>query len=154
MEMTDLDATTRFRSRWSSEIFFRFLTSRAPPQEMKGRVYTSCVRSSMTYGGETRPLLDYVGLKFERAEMYIDIICQVMYFLVDSQVYMLCTNKDYYYINDNYWNYRISEVLWWSVCGYLINTDRRIHRNITARVRFAHSLQRDTSTIECLCKIK
>ena len=28
-----------------------------------------CVRSSMTYGSETRPLLDDVGLKFERAEM-------------------------------------------------------------------------------------
>ena len=42
-----------------------FLTSRAPPLEMKGRVYASCV-SSMTYG---RPLLVDVGLKFERAEM-------------------------------------------------------------------------------------
>ena len=37
--------------------------------EMKGRVYASCVRSSMTYGSETRPLLADVGLKFERAEM-------------------------------------------------------------------------------------
>ena len=36
---------------------------------MKGRVYASYVRSSMTYGSETRPLLDDVGLKFERAEM-------------------------------------------------------------------------------------
>ena len=36
---------------------------------MKGRVYASCVRSSMTYGSETRPLLVDVGLKFERAEM-------------------------------------------------------------------------------------
>ena len=44
-----------------------FLTSRAPPLEMKGRVYASCVRSSMTYGSETRPLLVDVGLKFERA---------------------------------------------------------------------------------------
>ena len=34
-----------------------------------GRVYASCVRSSMTYGSETRPLLIDVGLKFERAEM-------------------------------------------------------------------------------------
>ena len=33
------------------------------------RVYASCVRSSMTYGSETRPLLVDVGLKFERAEM-------------------------------------------------------------------------------------
>ena len=37
--------------------------------EMKGRVYASCVRSSITYGSKTRPLLVDVGLKFERAEM-------------------------------------------------------------------------------------
>ena len=30
-----------------------------------------CVRSSMTYGNETRPLLADVGFKFERAEMQI-----------------------------------------------------------------------------------
>ena len=30
-----------------------------------------CVRSSMTYGNESRPLLVDVGLKFERAEMKI-----------------------------------------------------------------------------------
>ena len=41
-----------------------FLTSRAP-LEMKGRVYASCIRSSMTYRIETRPLLVDVGLKFE-----------------------------------------------------------------------------------------
>ena len=46
-----------------------FTTSRAPPLEMKGRVYASCVRSSITYGSETRPLLVNVGLKFEKAEM-------------------------------------------------------------------------------------
>ena len=46
-----------------------FLTSRAPPLEMKGRVYASCVRNSMTYGCETRPFQADVGLKFERAEM-------------------------------------------------------------------------------------
>ena len=48
-----------------------FLTSRAPPPplEIKGRVYASCVRSSMTYGSETMPLLVDVGWKFERAEM-------------------------------------------------------------------------------------
>ena len=46
-----------------------FLTSRAPPLEMKGQVYASCVISSMTYGSETGPLLADVGLKFERAEM-------------------------------------------------------------------------------------
>ena len=37
---------------------------------MKGRVYASCVRSSMTYGSETRPLLCDIKLKFERAEMH------------------------------------------------------------------------------------
>ena len=36
---------------------------------MKGRVYASCIRSSMTYGSETRPLFADVALKFERAEM-------------------------------------------------------------------------------------
>ena len=45
------------------------MTSRAPPLEMKDRVYASCVRSRLTYGSETRPLLVDVGLKLERAEM-------------------------------------------------------------------------------------
>ena len=45
---------------------------------MKGRVYASCVRSSIIYGSETRPLLANVGLKFERAEMQmIRWICGV-----------------------------------------------------------------------------
>ena len=43
--------------------------------EMKGRVYANCVRSSMTYGSDTRSLLVDVGLKFERAEMQIDTQC-------------------------------------------------------------------------------
>ena len=38
---------------------------------MKGQVYARCVGSSMTYGSETRPLLAYVGLKFERADMHM-----------------------------------------------------------------------------------
>ena len=67
---TDHAATARIRNGW---MMFRellpFLTSRAPLLEMKGRVYASCVRSSMTYGSETRPLLADVGLTFERAEM-------------------------------------------------------------------------------------
>ena len=46
-----------------------FLTSRTPPLEMKGRVYAHCVRSSMTYGSETRPLLAGVVLKFLKAEL-------------------------------------------------------------------------------------
>ena len=50
-----------------------FLTSRAPPLEMKYRVYASCVRAniSMTYGSKTRSLLVDVGLNSERAEMQI-----------------------------------------------------------------------------------
>ena len=63
----DLAATARIRNGWMK--FQELLPSRAPPLEMKGRVYASCVRSSMTYGSETRPLLVNVGLKFERAEM-------------------------------------------------------------------------------------
>ena len=39
------------------------------PLEMKGRVYASCIRSSMIYGSDTRPLPDDVGLKFEIAEI-------------------------------------------------------------------------------------
>ena len=68
----DLSATARIRNGWMK---FRerlpFPTSIAPPLEMKGRVYASCVRSSMTYGSEIRPLLVDVGLKFERAEMQL-----------------------------------------------------------------------------------
>ena len=67
---TDLAASARIRNGWMKfRELFPFLTSRAPPLEMKGRVYATCVRSSMTYGIETRPLLVDVGLKFERAEM-------------------------------------------------------------------------------------
>ena len=53
----DPAATARIRNGWMKfwEIL-PFLTSRAPPLEMKGRVYA-------------RPLLADVGLKFERAEM-------------------------------------------------------------------------------------
>ena len=61
------------RSGQPSELLYAddlvFLTSRAPPLGMKGRVYANCVRISMTYGSETRPLPVDVGLKFERAEM-------------------------------------------------------------------------------------
>ena len=66
----DLAATARIRTGWMKfRELLSFLTSRAPPLEMKGRVYASCVISSMTYGSETRPLLADVGLNFERAEM-------------------------------------------------------------------------------------
>ena len=63
-------ATTRIRNGWMKfRELLPFQTSRAPPLEIKGRVYASCVRNSMTYGSETRTLLVDVGLKCERAEM-------------------------------------------------------------------------------------
>ena len=66
----DPAATARISNGWMKfRELFPFLTSRDPPLQMKVRVYASCVRSSMTYGSETRPLLVDVGLKFERAEM-------------------------------------------------------------------------------------
>ena len=66
----DLAATARIRNGWMKfRELLPVLTSRAPPLEMKGRVYSSCVRNNMTYGSETRSLLGDVGLKFERAEM-------------------------------------------------------------------------------------
>ena len=51
--------------------FVLFQKFRVPPIELKGRVYVSCVRSSMIYGIETMLLLSDVGLKFERAEIQI-----------------------------------------------------------------------------------
>ena len=66
----DLAATARLRNGWIKfPELLPFLTSRAPSLEMKCRVYASCIRSSMTYGSETRPLIVDVGLKFERAEI-------------------------------------------------------------------------------------
>ena len=63
----DVAATARIRNGWMK--FRELLPSRAPPLEMKGRMYARCVRSSMTNGSETRPLLADVGLQFEGAEM-------------------------------------------------------------------------------------
>ena len=62
-------ATESEMGGWNLRELLPFLTSRAPPLEMKDQVYASCVRSSMTFGSETRPLLVDVGLKFERAEV-------------------------------------------------------------------------------------
>ena len=54
----DITATARIRNGWMKfRELLPFLTSRAPPLEMKGRVYASCVISSMTYRSGTRPLL-------------------------------------------------------------------------------------------------
>ena len=70
----DLAATAKIRNGWMKfQELFPFLTSRAPPLEMKSRVYDGCVRSSMIYGSETMPLLADIGRKFERAEMQMDV---------------------------------------------------------------------------------
>ena len=62
---TYLDKTARIRSGWMKfPELLPFLTSRALPLDMKGRVYSSCVRSSMVYGSETKSLLADVGVKF------------------------------------------------------------------------------------------
>ena len=69
----DLAATAKIRNGWMKfRELLPFMTSRAPPLEMKGRVYASCVRNSMSYGSETRPLPVDVGLTFERAEMQMN----------------------------------------------------------------------------------
>ena len=76
----DITATARIRNGWMKfrEFFFPFLTSRASLLELKGRVYASCVRSSMTYESETRPLVVDVGIKFERAEkQMIRLMCGI-----------------------------------------------------------------------------
>ena len=76
---TNLAATARIRNGLMKfRELFLFRESRAPPLEMKGRVHDSCVRSTMTYGSETRPLLVDVALKFEKTEMQmIRWICGV-----------------------------------------------------------------------------
>ena len=66
----DIAAISRIRNGWMKfRELLSFLTSRAHRMEMKAQVYTCCVRSGMTYGSETMPLLVDVGLKFERADM-------------------------------------------------------------------------------------
>ena len=58
-------------SEWMDEVLRAFAISdiQSSPLEMKGRVYDSCVRSSMTFGSEPMPLLVDVRLQIERAEM-------------------------------------------------------------------------------------
>ena len=66
----ELAATARIRNEWMKfREFLPFLTSRAFPLEMNGRVYASCDRISISYGSQTWPLLVDVGLMFERAEI-------------------------------------------------------------------------------------
>ena len=72
----DLAATYRIRNGWMKfRELLPFLTSRAHRLEMKAQVYAYCLRSSMTYGSETRPFLVDVGLKFEIADMQMDVWC-------------------------------------------------------------------------------
>ena len=80
ISMLDIAATARIRNGWMKfRELLPFLTSIAPLLEMKDCVYASSVRSSITYGSETRPLLVDVGLKFERAEMQmIRWMCGIM----------------------------------------------------------------------------
>ena len=53
----DAAITARIRSGWSKfQELSPFLTSRAPSLKLKGRVFNSCVRSSMLYGSETWPM--------------------------------------------------------------------------------------------------
>ena len=63
---SDHAATARIRNRWMK---FRELLpindKQSSPVEMKGRVYASCVRSSIIYGSETSPLLASVGLSLK-----------------------------------------------------------------------------------------
>ena len=66
----DLAASARIRNGWMKFWdILPFLTTRALPLEMKSQVYASCVRSSMTYGSETRPSQAHVSLKFKREDM-------------------------------------------------------------------------------------
>ena len=77
-----VDLAARIRNGWMKfRELLPFLTSRVPLLEMKGRVYASCIRSSMPYGSETRPLLVDAGLKFERAEMQMDV-----WYLIERQM--------------------------------------------------------------------
>ena len=63
----ELAATAGIINGWMKfRELLSFLASRALPLVMKGRVYASCVRSSMTYESETKPLLVDVGLKEQR----------------------------------------------------------------------------------------
>ena len=65
-----MEMVERIRNGWMKfREFLPFMTSRAPTLEMKGQLYTNYVRSSMTYGSETRLFLVDDGLKIERAEM-------------------------------------------------------------------------------------
>ena len=67
---TNITTTARIRNQKIDEVPRAFAISDIPSSP-HWEVYASCVRNSMTYGTENRPLLVNVGLKFETAEMQI-----------------------------------------------------------------------------------
>ena len=67
LDGADFAAIARIRNGWMKFWdIFPFQTSSAPPLEMKGRLYVSCVRSNKTYGSETSPLLADVSVSIFR----------------------------------------------------------------------------------------
>ena len=66
----ELAVTTRVRCAWQK---FRelspFLTSKGVSNRMKGKVYSSCVRSCMIYGSETWPMKKEHEQKLQTTEM-------------------------------------------------------------------------------------
>ena len=66
----DSAVTARVRCGWRKfHELAPFLTSKAPSPKMKGLVYSACVRSCMTYGGETWALRADHERKLGRTEM-------------------------------------------------------------------------------------
>ena len=65
----DLAVTTRIRCAWKKfHELASFLTSRATPLKLKGKVYEACVRSVMSYGSETWAMKTDSRDKLERAD--------------------------------------------------------------------------------------
>ena len=64
MGMVERILLLHLEQKWMDEVPRAF-------SDMKERMYTCCVRSSMIYGSETIPLLADVGLNFERTEMQV-----------------------------------------------------------------------------------
>ena len=71
MEMWSDLAATEQNQTWMDEVLRAFAISdiQSSPIGDERSMYAICVRSSMIYGSETRPLVVDVGLKFEKAEM-------------------------------------------------------------------------------------
>ena len=66
---SDLAVTTRVRCAWKKfHELAAFLTSRATPLKIKGRVYAACVRSVMTYASETWAMKGEQQAKLERTD--------------------------------------------------------------------------------------